>query len=81
MMKNILDLSQRVSKAGEVLETFGCDAGEPFYLRSCEKPLQASLAIDYELDLTDKELALACGSNAGENVIMKLQGALQINME
>lgn len=56
----------RVSKAGEVLETFGCDAGEPFYLRSCEKPLQASLAIDYGLDLTDKELALACGSNAGE---------------
>ena len=56
----------RVSKAGEVLETFGCDAGEPFYLRSCEKPLQASLAIDYGLDLTDKELAIACGSNAGE---------------
>lgn len=56
----------RVSKAGKVLETFGDSAGEPFYLRSCEKPLQASLAIDYELDLTDKELALACGSNAGE---------------
>lgn len=56
----------RVSKAGEVLETFGNDCGEPFYLRSCEKPLQASLAIDYEIDLTDQELALACGSNAGE---------------
>lgn len=56
----------RVSKTGEVLETFGDDAGEPFYLRSCEKPLQASLAIDYELDLTEEELALACGSNAGE---------------
>ncbi len=56
----------RVSKAGEVLETFGETFDEPFYLRSCEKPLQASLAIDYELDLTEEELALACGSNAGE---------------
>lgn len=55
----------RFGRSG-VLETFGDTKGEPFYLRSCEKPLQASLAIDYELDLTDKELALACGSNAGE---------------
>ena len=56
----------RVSKGGTLLETFGESLDEPFYLRSCEKPLQASLAIDYELDLTDKELALASGSNAGE---------------
>ncbi len=56
----------RVSKTGEVLETFGESFDEPFYLRSCEKPLQASLAIDYGLDLTEEELALACGSNAGE---------------
>lgn len=56
----------RVSKAGIVLDTFGDTLDTPFYMRSCEKPLQASLAIDYELDLTPKELALACGSNAGE---------------
>lgn len=57
---------KRVSRTGEVLEAFGEDFDAPFYLRSCEKPLQASLAIDYGLDLTEKELALACGSNAGE---------------
>ena len=56
----------RVSGSGKVLATFGESFDEPFYLRSCEKPLQASLAIDYGLDLTDKELALASGSNAGE---------------
>lgn len=62
----------RVSKAGEVLETFGESFDELFYLRSCEKPLQASLAIDYGLDLTDTELALACGSNAGEKCHYKV---------
>ena len=42
----------------------------PFYLRSCAKPLQASLMIDYELDLkynlTSEEIALCCASHAGE---------------
>lgn len=56
----------KVCANGKILETFGETFDEPFYLRSCEKPLQASLAIDYNLDLTEKELALACGSNAGE---------------
>lgn len=55
----------RVSRTG-VLETFGDTKCEPFYLRSCAKPLQASVVIDYDLPLTDKEMALACGSNAGE---------------
>ena len=39
---------------------------EPYYLRSCAKPLQAALLVDYDADLTDKELALCCGSHAGE---------------
>ncbi|MGN0018696.1 MAG: asparaginase [Candidatus Gastranaerophilaceae bacterium] len=38
----------------------------PFYLRSCAKPLQASLAIDNDLDLTEEELAICCASHTGE---------------
>ncbi len=55
----------RVGRDG-ILETFGDTCGEPFYLRSCAKPLQASVIVDYELPLTAEEIALACGSNAGE---------------
>ena len=44
----------------------------PFYLRSCAKPLQASLIIDYEMDkiynLTSEEIAFCCASHAGEKV-------------
>lgn len=39
---------------------------EIFYLRSCAKPLQASLLIDYGIDLSDEELAFCSGSHAGE---------------
>ena len=39
---------------------------EVFYLRSCAKPLQASLLIDYDIDLSDEELAFCSGSHAGE---------------
>ena len=38
----------------------------PYYLRSCAKPLQATLLIDYGIDLDEEELALCCGSHAGE---------------
>lgn len=37
-----------------------------YYLRSCAKPLQATLLVDYKIDLTEEELALCCGSHAGE---------------
>lgn len=37
-----------------------------YYLRSCAKPLQATLLVDCGADLTEKELALCCGSHAGE---------------
>lgn len=48
--------------------SFGDDLFEkPFYLRSCAKPLQATLLIDYGIDLTYEELALCCGSHAGED--------------
>ena len=39
----------------------------PYYLRSCAKPLQACLLLDYGIDLTPKELAFCSGSHAGEN--------------
>ena len=44
----------------------------PYYLRSCAKPLQASLLIDYGIDLTSQELALCSGSHAGENCHIKV---------
>ena len=40
---------------------------QPYYMRSCAKPLQATLLIDYGIDLTDRELALCSGSHAGED--------------
>jgi len=52
----------------KILSTIGNSNSEPFYLRSCAKPLQASVIVDYELNFTDKEIALACGSNAGEKI-------------
>ncbi|MBR1776356.1 asparaginase [bacterium] len=44
----------------------------PYYLRSCAKPLQATLLIDYGIDLTDEELALCCGSHAGEECHIRI---------
>jgi len=48
----------------------GDDKNYPFYLRSCAKPLQASLLIDYGLDkfydMTSDEIAICCASHAGE---------------
>lgn len=47
----------------------------PFYLRSCAKPLQASLLIDYGMDkfyeMTEKEIAICCASHAGEEIHVK----------
>ena len=39
----------------------------PYYLRSCAKPLQACLLLDYKIDFTPKELAFCSGSHAGED--------------
>lgn len=63
-------LAVKVSNNGDV-EKIGEDKNYPFYLRSCAKPLQASLVIDYKLDeiynLTLEEIAICCASHAGEN--------------
>lgn len=59
----------KLSKNGNVLK-IGEDNNYPFYLRSCAKPLQAALLIDYELDkfynLSPEEISICCASHAGE---------------
>ena len=44
----------------------------PYFLRSCAKPLQASLIIDYGIDFSKDELAFCCGSHAGEDCHVKV---------
>ena len=52
----------------------------PFYLRSCAKPLQASLLIDYGMDIkydmTEEEIAICCASHAGEDVHLEVEKSL-----
>ena len=44
----------------------------PYYLRSCAKPIQASLILDYDLDFTEEEIAICCASHAGEKCHVEL---------
>ena len=61
----------------EGLISFGDDDFEtPYYLRSCAKPLQAALLSDYGIKLTPEELAVVCGSHAGEDCHIKVLRAL-----
>lgn len=59
-----------VIKKGDNFIKLGDSKGYPIYLRSCAKPLQASLLVDAGLDeeynLTSEEIALCCASHAGE---------------
>ena len=63
-----------------VLEYSGETGYYPFYLRSCAKPLQASLLIDYGMDIkydmTEEEIAICCGSHAGEDVHLRIEKSL-----
>lgn len=53
--------------------SFGEDKDNtPYFLRSCAKPLQASLLIDYGIDFTPEELAFCSGSHAGEECHIKI---------
>ena len=57
-----------VEELHEGVISFGDDNNNtPYYLRSCAKPLQASLLIDYNIDFTPEELAFCSGSHAGED--------------
>ena len=55
-----------------VIEKAGEDYDYPYFLRSCAKPLQASLIVDYGLDFTPEEVALCCASHAGERFHVEL---------
>ena len=44
----------------------------PYFLRSCAKPLQASLLIDNQINLEPEELAFCCASHAGEDCHIKV---------
>lgn len=48
------------------------DHDTPYFLRSCAKPLQATLLVDNDIDLTPEELALCCASHAGEDCHIKV---------
>jgi len=60
------------ASGNRIIEKNGDDKNYPFYLRSCAKPLQAALMIDYGLDkkyeLTDEEIAICAASHAGEKI-------------
>lgn len=55
-----------------ILEYTGESGNQPFYLRSCAKPLQASLLIDFGMDkffnLSEQEIAICCASHTGEKI-------------
>jgi len=61
-----------VSDKTHIIDSKGESKDTPFYLRSCAKPLQASLLIDYGVDkyfdLTQEEIAICCASHAGEQL-------------
>lgn len=65
----------KVSSKGEAFK-LGDDGGYQFYLRSCAKPLQAALIIDFEIDktfnMTNEEIAICCASHAGEQCHAKV---------
>ena len=48
------------------------DHKTPYFLRSCAKPLQATLLIDEGIDFAPEEIALCCGSHAGEDCHIKV---------
>ncbi len=60
----------------KIIKKYGEDNDYPFFLRSCAKPLQASLIFDYGLDkkfnMSDEEIAICSGSHTGEEIHEKV---------
>ena len=56
--------------------TIGNPNRYPFFQRSCAKPMQASLIADFDTkkyySMSEKEIALCCGSHTGEPVHLEL---------
>lgn len=69
-----------VIKLSDTVVKWGDDLGYPFYLRSCAKPLQASLLIDLGLDefysMASEEIAICCASHTGEPIHVKTVSGL-----
>ena len=69
----------------KAIDFTGDTKNQPFYLRSCAKPLQASLIIDFEMDkfynMTEEEIALCCASHAGEEVHVNIAKNLLAKFE
>ena len=61
------------------------DHTAPYFIRSCAKPLQATLLLENKIDLTPEELAFCSASHAGEDchikVAMKLLKKLKLKDE
>lgn len=53
-----------------IIDRAGESGSYPYYLRSCAKPLQATLLIDFGMDeaygMTEEEIAFCCASHTGE---------------
>lgn len=60
----------RFSQKG-IIDEIGVSEGQPFCLRSCMKPLQATIAVDFDLvdfvNLSLPEVAISTASHAGED--------------
>ena len=69
-----------LSNKERAIDFTGDSKNYPFYLRSCAKPLQASLIIDYGMDkfynMTEEEIAICCASHAGEEIHVKTAKSL-----
>lgn len=68
-----------------IVDRVGESGSYPFYLRSCAKPLQAALMIDFGMDeafdMTEEEIALCCASHAGEQGHIEIARGLLKKME
>ncbi len=56
------------------------DHNTPYFLRSCAKPLQGTLLVDYGIELTPEELAFCCASHAGEDCHIKVATKIMKNL-
>lgn len=64
-----------VADTKHIIDGKGSSKDIPFYLRSCAKPLQASLLIDFGVDkyfdMSEEEIAICCASHTGEEIHVK----------
>lgn len=63
-----------------IVDRVGESGNYPYYLRSCAKPLQAALMIDFGMDeafgMTEEEIAFCCSSHTGEQCHVEIARGL-----